>query len=154
MGGILSMEDLNNYQVAWEETDFVDLSNGMRMHVPTLPSSGVVTAFVVKMMDMLVNKDKVQAKSKRLPIVHRSHEVRVCPENKHGRQVHERNPERHSAGSRKLVVGRVERGGDEEAVFVQDVSDAFALRCASQIIDGRSRNHTHLGSGSKRRCRQ
>ena len=46
-------------RVKWDEADFVDLSNDLRIYTPTLPSSGMVMSFVVKIMDKLASAKKI-----------------------------------------------------------------------------------------------
>lgn len=50
-GGILSIEDLMNYKVRWESPISVKLKNNRTLHVPPLPSTGAMIAFILNVLN-------------------------------------------------------------------------------------------------------
>uniref|UniRef100_A0A1A9X250 Gamma-glutamyltransferase n=1 Tax=Glossina brevipalpis TaxID=37001 RepID=A0A1A9X250_9MUSC len=53
MGGIITEDDLKNYKVRWEEPIIMPFGNDYTLFTPPLPTSGVVLAFILKVMEPL-----------------------------------------------------------------------------------------------------
>ncbi|CAG7822031.1 unnamed protein product [Allacma fusca] len=51
LGGILTMEDLVNYNVTWDDPISVPLSKGFTVHSVPPPGSGVIMAFILRILD-------------------------------------------------------------------------------------------------------
>jgi len=62
-GAILTMDDLKNYRVKLEEPLQMTLSNNLTIHTPTMPSSGIVTAFIIKMLQTALASNKYTTKN-------------------------------------------------------------------------------------------
>ena len=52
----------------WEETEKVPMSRNLKILTSGSPSSGLITAFIIKMMDTLISKKKVKADSEVLKL--------------------------------------------------------------------------------------
>lgn len=50
-GSIITAEDLANYKVQWQEPITIDLSKGERLFSAPLPGSGVLLAYILKILD-------------------------------------------------------------------------------------------------------
>ncbi|XP_050529611.1 scoloptoxin SSD14-like isoform X2 [Daktulosphaira vitifoliae] len=50
-GGIITAEDMANYKVKINEAFNVDLKNGYRLHAGIPPSSGVILAYILRLLD-------------------------------------------------------------------------------------------------------
>ncbi|XP_053948121.1 scoloptoxin SSD14 isoform X1 [Anastrepha ludens] len=51
MGGIITEEDLRNYEVRWEDSVEVHFERGYTLHTTPLPTSGAVLAFILNVME-------------------------------------------------------------------------------------------------------
>ncbi|XP_011206385.1 scoloptoxin SSD14 isoform X1 [Bactrocera dorsalis] len=58
MGGIVTESDLRNYEVRWEDTVKVQFKHGYTLHTTPLPTSGVVLAFILNVMEPMYTKNE------------------------------------------------------------------------------------------------
>ncbi|XP_054268831.1 scoloptoxin SSD14-like [Macrosteles quadrilineatus] len=53
-GGIITEEDMNNFQVRWEEPYTASLSDGNTVYSSALPGSGILVTFILRVLDGLL----------------------------------------------------------------------------------------------------
>uniref|UniRef100_T1PAS5 Gamma-glutamyltranspeptidase n=1 Tax=Musca domestica TaxID=7370 RepID=T1PAS5_MUSDO len=60
MGGIITLDDLRNYKVKWEDTHHVvaNVTGGYKLYTTPLPSSGALLAFILNVMSDLYTEDR------------------------------------------------------------------------------------------------
>ncbi|XP_073832370.1 gamma-glutamyl transpeptidase [Musca autumnalis] len=60
MGGIITLDDLKNYKVKWEDTHHVvaNVTGGYKLYTTPLPSSGALLAFILNVMSDLYTDDR------------------------------------------------------------------------------------------------
>ena len=56
-GGIMTMEDLNNYKVVWEEPAETFLSNGFKLYSSPPPGSGSIVEGILTFLDSLMTNN-------------------------------------------------------------------------------------------------